>query len=211
MDRAINWVVGLMKQQQFVQNNQFKKLIFKQLSIAILCMGISVLFFSCANKIEKIKEFSANAELPTIEADSFEMIYSDSAIIRFKLKTKRLIEYDQEKDPFTEFPEGIELVKYDINMQVVSKITADYARNYENEKKWVAKNNVTAVNQQGDTLKTEELTWEEETGRLYSDKYVKIIGKDEIITGTGFESNQDMTDWQIKNIRNSTVYLNVKE
>ena len=73
-----------------MQNRQFKTLYKKQLSIAILLTGIAVLFFSCANKIEKIKEFSAAEKLPGMEADNFEMLYSDSAVVRFKLIAPKL-------------------------------------------------------------------------------------------------------------------------
>jgi hypothetical protein len=51
------------------------------------------------------------------------------------------------------FLKGIELIKYDENQNVISSITADYAKNFEREEKWEAKNNVVATNAQGDTLK----------------------------------------------------------
>ncbi len=169
-----------------------------------------MLFFSCANKIEKIKELSASEKLPGMEAEGYEMIYSDSTIVRFKMKTPKLIYYQQEKDPFTEFPDGIEIEKFDSNMKIVSRITSDYALYYENEKKWIAKNNVVAVNVEGDSLKTEELIWEDSKAKIYSEQFVKIIRKDQIITGIGFESNQDMTDWEIKKVK-GTLYLDVAE
>ncbi|WP_372776260.1 LPS export ABC transporter periplasmic protein LptC [Mangrovibacterium sp.] len=191
-----------------MQNKQFKKLIIKQLSIAILCTGIAVLFFSCANKIEKIKELSAAEKLPGMEAEHFEMMYSDSAIIRFKLIAPRMIRYDQEKEPFIEFPDGVEIEKYDGKMRVVSRITANYARYIDKEEKWMAKNNVIALNETGDSLKTEELIWEEKAGKIYSDQFVKIIKKDQIINGIGFESDQNMENWEIKKPTGS-LYLDV--
>jgi LPS export ABC transporter protein LptC len=199
-----------MKQQQFVQNRPLKTSHKKQLSIAILFLGIAVLFFSCTNKIEKIKEFSAAEKLPGMEADSFEMLYSDSAVIRFKLIAPKLIRYDQEKEPFMEFPEGIEIEKYNAQMKVVSRITANYARYLNKEDKWLAKNNVIAVNEQGDSLKTEELIWEEKKGKIYTDQFVKIIRQDQVINGIGMESDQDLSNWEIKK-PTGTLYLDVAE
>ncbi|WP_163718209.1 LPS export ABC transporter periplasmic protein LptC [Mangrovibacterium lignilyticum] len=199
-----------MKRQQFVQNRQFNKLKIKQLSIAILFTGIAVLFFSCVNKIEKIKEFSAADKLPGMEADTFEMLYSDSAIVRFKLIAPKMIRYDQEKDPFIEFPDGVEIEKFDGQMRIVSRITANYARYLDKDEKWLAKNNVVAVNEEGDSLKTEELIWEEKKGKIYSDQFVKIIRKDQIINGIGFESDQDLMNWEIKKPTGS-LYLDVAE
>ena len=194
-----------------MQNNKYiKKHRYSQISIATLIMGVAMLFFSCANKIEKIKEFSKSDDAPSMEAEGFEMIYSDSTIIRFKIQAKKLQNYDTEKEPFMEFPEGVEIEKYDNNMSIVSKITSDYARYFEKEKKWIAKNNVVVINMQGDSLITEELIWEENKELLYSEQFVKIIRKDQIITGIGFESDQEMSNWEIKKVKGQ-IYLDTTE
>lgn len=193
-----------------MQNRPLIKQHTKRLSIAILLVGIAMLFFSCVNKIEKIKEFSAAEKLPGMEAEVFEMLYSDSAIIRFKLTAPKLIRYDQEKEPFTEFPDGITIEKYNNQMKIVSRITANYARHLEKEDKWLAKNNVVAVNEQGDSLKTEELIWDEKNGKIYSDQFVKIIRQDQVINGIGMESDQNLENWEIMK-PTGTLYLDVAE
>ena len=198
-----------MKQQKYVLYNIASTRYFNR-SIAILLTGIAMLFFSCANKIEKIKEFSAGEKLASVEAENFEMIYSDSSIIRLKLITPNLIRFDKEEVPFTEFPSGVEIEKYDGNLDITASITSYYARYYETEGKWEAKNNVVAVNALGDTLKTEHLIWEEKKEIIYSDQFVKIIGKDQVLTGIGFESDQDLSNWKIKNPR-GPLYFEVEE
>ncbi len=193
-----------------MQNKQSNKLNKKQLSIAVLTTGIAVLFFSCAPKIEKIKELSAAAKQPSMEAEHFEMLYSDSAVVRFKLVTPQMIQHDEEKEPFTEFPKGVEIEQYDGDMRIVSRITANYARYLTKEKQWIAKNNVVAVNETGDSLKTEEMFWDEEKGKIYSDDYVQIVREDQIINGIGFESDEDMKNWEIKK-PTGTLYVDVAE
>jgi len=146
-----------------------------------------------------------------MEAEDFQMIYSDSSIVRFKLITPKMIRYDQEEEePLTEFPEGVEIEKFDKDMQVVSRITSNYAQYFDKQKKWIAKNNVIAVNQDGDSLKTEELIWEESKEKIYSDQFVKVIRKDQIINGIGFESDQNMSNWEIKEVK-GTLYMDVEE
>jgi LPS export ABC transporter protein LptC len=113
------------------------------------------------------------------------------------MKTPLLQKFESDGQPFLEFPEGILLVKYDLSGQIVSRITADYAKQYEKEQRWEAKNNVVAVNAHGDTLKTEHLIWEEKAGKIHSDKFVKIVRPDQVITGVGFESDQYMKNWRI--------------
>ena len=146
-----------------------------------------------------------------MEAEDFQMIYSDSSVVRFKLITPKMIRYDQEEEePMTEFPEGVEIEKFDKDMQVVSRITSNYAQYFDKQKKWIAKNNVIVVNQDGDSLKTEELIWEEGKEKIYSDQFVKIIRKDQIINGIGFESDQNMSNWEIKEVK-GTLYMDVEE
>jgi LPS export ABC transporter protein LptC len=175
--------------------------------IAFFC--VSLLCEGCENnKVEKIKEMIDESNMPGVDARNFQLLYSDSGIIRFKLTTPRMIQFDQDtKDPYTEFPNGVEIEQYNAKMEITSRIMADYARNFEKESRWVAKNNVIAINQTGDTLKTEELTWDEKGKKFYSDKFVKIIRKDVIINGVGMESDQEMSDWYVLHITNSEVYM----
>ena len=48
------------------------------------------------------------------------------------------------------------------------------------------------------TLKTEYLVWDEKAEKVYSDKFVTIIRPDQIFTGTGFEADQNLENWKIK-------------
>jgi len=171
-----------------------------------------MLFFSCENKIERIRELATDEKRPVMEAQNFEMIKSDSAIIKFRLNTPLMVEYDEDEGqpPYTEFPKGVKIERFGPNMQIDSRITSDYAQFLDREQKWIAKNNVIVVNRGGDTLKTEELVWEGKTGKIYSDKFVKIIRADQIINGIGFESDQNMSNWQIKKVK-GTLYMEVPE
>lgn len=198
-----------MKQQLYVSSKKTQHRYSKK-SIAILLVGITMLFLSCANKIEKIKEFSSGENMAGVEAENYEMIHSDSTIIRFKLITPKLIRFDKAEDPFIEFPEGVEIERYNEQMEQIASITSNYARLYEAESRWEAKNNVVAVNPQGDTLKTEHLIWEEKKGKIYSEQFVKIIRKDQVITGIGFESDQNLSNWKIKNPK-GPLYIEVAE
>ncbi|MGQ7870486.1 LPS export ABC transporter periplasmic protein LptC [Sunxiuqinia sp. sy24] len=198
-----------MKQQKYVPNNNAQTK-YSKVSIAILLTGIAMLFFSCANKIEKIKELSAGENMAGMEAENYEMLHSDSTIIRFKLITPKLIRYDKSEDPFIEFPQGVKIERYNEKMEQIAGITSNYARYYEKEAKWEAKNNVVAINPSGDTLKTEHLIWEEKKGIIYSEQFVKIIRKDQVITGIGFESDQNLSNWIIKNPK-GPLYIEVDE
>lgn len=181
--------------------------LLKILRIAVLVPGAAILFFGCEkNNIEKIKAFSSPENLPLQEATNFQTLFTDSGEVRFSLKAPKLLRFENDGKPFVEFPEGIELVKYDENENIISSITSNYAKQYPNEDKWEAKNNVIATNLDGDTLKTEHLIWEEKSEKIYTEEFVKIIRPDQIITGIGFESDQTLENWRIKNPK-GTIYV----
>ena len=183
--------------------------IIKKFRIAALLGGAAILFYACENNIEEIKAFTSPENLPLVEAENVQTLSTDSGEVRFSMKAPKLLKFENDGNDYVEFPEGVKLVKYDENGKIISSISADYARQYEKEKKWEAKNNVVATNAKGDTLKTELLTWEEKTGKIYSNEFVKIIRPDQIITGIGFESNQNLENWKIKDPK-GTIYVNVE-
>jgi LPS export ABC transporter protein LptC len=191
------------------QESDFKKSLLILVNIAALVSGAALLFCSCENNLEEIKAFNSVDNLPVVEATNFETLFTDSGEVRFFLKTPKLLRFETEGDPYIEFPEGIELVKYDENKNIVSSITANYAKQFVEEKKWEAKNNVVATNIKGDTLRTEHLIWDEKSEKIYTEEYVKIIRENQIITGIGFQSDQSLENWRIKNPR-GTIYVDVE-
>jgi len=190
---------------------RFKKLIsFRiwEVTFFSFIVLLAMLLGSCENDISKIKTVTNTVDLPAVTAEGFEVLVSDSSVIRSKIQTPLFIKHDNEKDPYIEFPKGVKIEKYDARMNVISSITALYAKNFTGEDRWEAKNNVIAVTAKGDTLKTEYLVWDTKKQKIYSDQFVKIISKDRIYTGIGFESNQDFSSYHIKNLKGN-MYVNV--
>ena len=182
---------------------------FKILSVAALFSGAAILFLGCEkNNIEEIKAFFTSESLPIQEVINFESLLTDSGQVRFLIQAPKLLRFEAEGRDYIEFPEGLRLVKYDEHKNIISSITAKYARQYVSDHRWEAKNNVIATNINGDTLKTEVLFWEEQKEKIYTDEFVKIIRADQIITGIGFTSDQKMQNWKIKNPK-GTIYINV--
>ncbi len=173
----------------------------KYLVIAALLYGAALLFTACVNDIEKIKAFNPAEILPVVQAENFETIYSDSGVVRFLLKTPELKRFETDEATFVEFPKGILLVKYNPQKQVLSSISARYAKQFVKEHRWEAKNEVVATNSAGDTLKTEHLIWDEEAGKIYNNEFVRIIRPDQTLSGIGFEADQSLNNWRIRNPR----------
>ncbi len=178
----------------------------KNSSIAALFLGAAILVFGCENDIEKIKAFTSTENLPILEAYDFETIFTDSGQIRYTLKTPKLLRFENEGKAFNEFPDGVEITQYNAKGKVVSSLTADYAKQFSKEQKWEAKNNVVATNEKGDTLKTDQLIWEEKTKKIYSDNFVEIIRKDGIFTGVGLTADESLDHWRIGKLKGDAYF-----
>lgn len=172
---------------------------------------VTVLFLSCKNNnIDKIRSFSHPKGAPEVIAENIEVLYSDSAVIRFILNAPKLKIFEDEEDPHKEFPEGFTIKQFNQNKKITSSIKADYGKHYEKKSLWELRQNVIAVTENNDTLLTDILFWDEEKDIIYSDQFVKFIKKEKIITGIGFESDLQMKKWHIKKPR-GTFLIEVEE
>jgi len=171
---------------------------------------LAIVFFSaCENDIATINLITSKSQLPAKSGKDVEIIYSDSARIKMKLISPQVDHYTGKK-PYIEFPLGVTVEFYDKDMNVTSKLQSKYAIRRENEKVMEAKQNVVVTNEKGETLNTEHLIWDEQKDRIYTEEFVKITTKDEILFGDGLESNQEFTKYRIKNIK-GTISLHDDE
>jgi len=180
---------------------QLMKISGDKWSMIALFVWVAMLIFSCSSKVASDipTDLLTTKKTPSVEATDFETFYTDSGVVRYFLKTPKLLMFQQEKDPYKEFPEGFHLQQFDQNKKTISELSANYGKNLEREQKWLATGNVVMVNIKGDTLRTEELVYLINEDKIYSDKFVHIIRGDQDITGTGgFESDSQMTKWTFK-------------
>lgn len=162
-------------------------------------------FISCENDIAVVNSVTGEAEksLPDQSNKNAEFLYSDSAIVRAKLTTPQLDHYAGKKTYF-ELPKGLNVVFYTIEKKEETKLTANYGIGYDNGnglEKMEAKGDVVVINVKGEKLNTEHLTWNAITKKIYTDDFVKITTKDQVIWGDGMEADQDFSDYQIKNVK----------
>lgn len=171
------------------------------LNQVILIFSVASLTLSCSSKVASDipSELVTLKKIPSVEAFNFETYYTDSSIVRYFLKTPRLLIFDQEKSPYKEFPDGFHLQQFDNHKKIISELSANYGKNFEAEQKWLATGNVVMVNVKGDTLRTEELIYLIKEDKIYSEKFVNIKQGDQDINGTGgFESDSQMKKWAFK-------------
>jgi LPS export ABC transporter protein LptC len=133
-------------------------------------------------------------------ADSVEILYSDSAVVRVRIKAPILYNYSDAKNPRREFPNGILVEFFDENKNIQSRLTAKRAVQYDKTNKFVVEDNVVVRSIKNETIETEGLVWDESTQRVYSDRFITITTATEVIKGYGFESDYNFQNWELKKV-----------
>ncbi|MBK7666311.1 MAG: LPS export ABC transporter periplasmic protein LptC [Sphingobacteriaceae bacterium] len=166
-----------------------------------IILATTICFFSCQNKRSDIMALAMPKVSPTQQGKGITMIYTDSSRLKMVLKAGKMLTYDKNvKEPFTLLPEGLIMGFYNKDEKQEATLSANYGIHYPQRKRMEVKYNVVVVNKNGETLNTEHLIWDEVTKKIHSDAFVKITTGKEIIMGKGFESNEDLTQYQIKEV-----------
>lgn len=160
-------------------------------SIAVLLWA--VMLFSCKNDMEEVNRIANDEILPEMTGHNLEMIYSDSARIKYKVITPEYLKMSEGEEKYEEFPQGLHAISYDTDGKEIGSITCKYAKKLEEEQLWEARNEVVVINSEGKKLETELLYWDTQEGTIYSDRYVKLTADGQVIEGNrGFKSDQDL-------------------
>lgn len=135
----------------------------------------------------------------TMKATQVNTLISDSGITRYRIEAAEWVVFGKAKEPYWYFPEGIYVEKFDTLFHSEASIKADTAYYFDKKGLWHLIGNVEVESLQGEQFDTSELFWDQKKEKVYSDKYIRIQQKEQIITGVGFESNQNMTRYKIFN------------
>ncbi|MFA7141648.1 MAG: LPS export ABC transporter periplasmic protein LptC [Proteiniphilum sp.] len=169
-----------------------------RITTIVAMVVMSFFFVSCREKDENLVAFSYDPEqVPTMITDSVTTLISDSGITRYKLVADEWKVFDKAAEPYWFFPEGIYLERFTPDFSIEATVVADTAWYYTRKKLWKLNKNVHVENMKGEIFDSEELFWDQENERVYSESYIVIKRGVTEIKGYGFESNQAMTDYRI--------------
>jgi len=162
-------------------------------------MLISLLLSACKDKEkDKIAAVVDRSKMPSLRATDISTVISDSGITRYRISTAKWDMYDKTQQPYQEFPDGIHLEKFDLNLKVDANIHSQYAKYTEYDQIWELKGKVKATNLLGEVFETEQLFWNQRDRKIYSNCEIRITQISRVITGVGFDSNESMTNYIIK-------------
>jgi len=166
------------------------------------------ILYSCENDIAAVEALTNIKKVPINKGKNVELIYSEKAAVKIKIIAPLSEEYNEKDNHYIEMSEGIKVLFFDSLLNVASTLTSNYAIQQVSKKIMEAKDNVVVINDKGEKLNTEHLIWNEDSSKIYSDVFVKITTKEEIIMGEGMEANQDFTKWKIHKIKGT---ITIKE
>ena len=160
-----------------------------------------VVFFSCSKNFKKNPLLEYEGKYPDESAKDIEIMISDSGIINFILYAPIMNKYGGENS-YIDFPKGITIVSY-MDGEKHSILTADYAISQDYPQRMEATKNVVIVDlDKKESIKTEQLIWDKQNKRIYSESEVMRVKEDGTIDyGDGFESDERFTKYAIKNPR----------
>ncbi len=168
--------------------------IFPIKKAAALIMGC-FFFMACENDIEVIKKMQEK-RLSVDEVKNVTSYLSQGGRMKAKLTAPLMLRYF-DSVPRVEFPNSLHVDFYNDSLQVESYLDAKKAWYYEQQSRIVLTDSVVVIRIDGDTLKTNELYWEQNLHKLYTTKDVEIRQRTRIIYGKGFESDEQLKNWHI--------------
>ncbi len=171
------------------------------ITAAVSAVVVLLLFFSCGGAQKNLGEaITERDSLPVMSTLGVTTLVSDSGITRYKVIAEEWLMFDKKDPSYWAFEKGVYLEKFDSIFRIEASIKADTAYFYDTQRLWKLIGNVEIQNIKGEDFDTELLYWDQNTGKVYSDKRVRIEQIDRTIIGQGFESNQQMTDYSIHNM-----------
>jgi LPS export ABC transporter protein LptC len=166
----------------------------------MVMMAIVLFLFSCGSKDKVHPSFPDRSMMPVLRVTDVVTMISDSGITRYRISAPEWLVYDKAEDPFWDFPKGAVFERFDNEYRTDASIRADSVVYYSQRKMWRLSGNVQANNLKDEKFETDILFWNQETAKIYTDEKVTITQTDKVLVGYGFESDQTMDKYTLKNV-----------
>jgi LPS export ABC transporter protein LptC len=172
-------------------------------------IAFSGLVSSCENDLKDVEKISSKKfQLPVDKSFGVSLLYSDSAIVKANLITPELF-YFHTKQPYYEMKKGVTIIFFDDKQKEDRRVTSDYGIWKENEKIVELRKNVVVINPKGETLKSDEVIWDMNKHRFFSNKMVTVVfANGSTFYGDGFWSDEDLFPYNLNHARGN---MNVPE
>lgn len=167
--------------------NQVK---YVRFAACALCL-VAFLITGCENEVKQIKELTEKKVLKE-EAIEIEGYLSQDGKMKAKLTAPLMLRVAADT-LYVEFPNSLHVDFFDDNSVKESWLDSKYGKYFENLGKVYLKDSVTVITNKGDTLRSPDLWWDQNTKLFYTDKYAVYHGIGKVIHGgKGLVATQDL-------------------
>ena len=129
---------------------------------------------------------------------------SQDALMKAKLTAPLMLQTHADTE-LVEFPNTLHVDFYNDSTRVESQLFAKYGKYMQNQSKVLLRDSVVVYNIKGDTMRTNELWWDQNAQNFYTDKPVYIHQPNgNIINSIGMKASQDLNNVQLFNILPTT-------
>ena len=166
--------------------------------VALLFAGSAILLYSCQE--EKRQSVETLENVMTEQSENLTIVVSENGRKAYRFTTPLLEGYTLGRDPYREFRKGISITTFQDDSLTTTNATlvADYAIYYEKRKLWEAKGNVKVTKYDGTRLFTQQLFWDSQTKRIYSNVDTKIVDDTDTHFCEGFESDEELVELKFR-------------
>jgi len=163
----------------------------------LFAAAVALLLISgCEEKLKPpLTSIDVSKNLPSQESWNATITFTDSARVSAILRAGHIAVYMDRQ--VTMLDSGVTVDFYDTYGRHTSVLTSRRGRVNDATHDFEAHENVVVVSDSGTTLKTEDLFWNNVTGKIHTPAYVEITSPTEQIRGQGLESDQDLKHYTI--------------
>ncbi|MBX3241158.1 MAG: LPS export ABC transporter periplasmic protein LptC [Chitinophagaceae bacterium] len=170
--------------------------------LPLLMVGL----LACENSEEELRE-RVKKKMGVDEARQVETFFSQAGNVKAKLTSPLMYRYQD--TPRVEFPEKLHVDFYNDSLQIESTLDALYGRYLDGQNKMFLRDSVIVIQKvKQDTLRCQELWWDQNQQKFYTDKPVRITKVDgTVLPGEGLEASQDFKSFKIIKPANAILPL----
>lgn len=156
-----------------------------------------ILFLWACEEPKSAKQAKAY-EGPIEEINDVKMLYSEAAVLRVRMTTAKQLRYQNDN---RKYPQTVNILFFGPNGEEVTTLRSDSGRYDKAKDLYTVMGNVVVINKQKqEKLTTDELNWNPQTKKVYTDRPVIIQSKltGERLRAEGLDSNQDFTQYSLR-------------
>ncbi|TXF85228.1 LPS export ABC transporter periplasmic protein LptC [Neolewinella aurantiaca] len=166
-------------------------------TLAAAFLAVAFLCSSCVNDPADVAHLREQLSDKVETADGIRTIFSDSGMVRAVIEAPVMLNYLEKADQRQEFPEGLVATFYDEFNQPTSTLVANWGVYRKRERTVTVRDSVVWESVDLQRLETEELNWDEKTGRIHTNKFVVLRQPQYVITGYGLEADQNFSNARV--------------